>query len=66
METKKYKKPEVAIVKIPDFIMGDGNLGIASKPSDKGGEVGNAKEINSTPETTIGGKNSLWDDDSAE
>lgn len=44
MKTKKYKKPEVAIVKIPDFIMGDGNIGIASKPGGGPGEVGSAKE----------------------
>ena len=44
MKTKKYKKPEVAIVKIPDFIMGDVNIGIASKPSGATGEVGSAKE----------------------
>lgn len=66
METKKYKKPEIAIVKIPDFIMGDGNIGIASKPSTEEGEVGNAKEHDSTIETSIGGKSSLWDDESTE
>lgn len=34
----------MAIVKIPDFIMGDVNIGIASKPSGATGEVGSAKE----------------------
>lgn len=66
METKKYKKPEVAIVKIPDFIMGDGNIGIASKPGGGPGEVGSAKENSTFNVIGKDGKSSLWDDDSEE
>lgn len=66
METKKYKKPEMAIVKIPDFIMGDVNIGIGSKPAGSDGEVGSAKENSTFNVIGKDGKSSLWDDDSEE
>lgn len=63
MKTKKYVKPEIAAVRIPDFIMGDGNLGIASKPSDTDGKVNASKENGSALGTGNACSKSLWDDD---
>lgn len=38
-EKKSYCKPEVVVVTLPDALMGDGNLTIASKAENKPGQM---------------------------
>lgn len=62
---KQYTKPEVRTVVLPDSLMGDGNIGIASKPYKGDGEVpASAKEntVDNQGGSTSNPNSSLWDE----
>lgn len=62
---KEYTKPEVWAVVLPDSLMGDVNIGIASKPDPTEGELpAEAKEnvLNNENGSSNNPNNSLWDE----
>lgn len=62
---KEYKKPEIRAVVLPDSLMGDVNIGIASKADPTKGELPTSAKDNTIDNNNGTNQNtnsSLWDE----